>query len=158
LAVFEYFLTASGMASFAFATQSWHVLTRRVAGWLGRGVRGPVRNVLLTEATTPETYSRAFGLERSMDSAGAILGPLLALLFVARVGMRTTLLLTLVPGLIAAGLIAFGVRENPHVPRPPVSLLGGVRSLPATYRRFLQGVGVAGLGDYANTLLLLSRP
>ena len=75
LAVIGYFVTASGMASFALATQWWHVLIGRVGGWVGRGARTPVRNVLLTEATTPDTYGRAFGLERSMDSAGAVLGP-----------------------------------------------------------------------------------
>jgi len=38
LAVLGYFMTASGMASFAFATQSWHILIGRTFGWLGRGV------------------------------------------------------------------------------------------------------------------------
>src|SRR5438270_3613993 len=78
LAVAGYFVTASGMASFALATQWWHVLLGRVGGWLGRGARGPVRNVLMTEATTPATHGRAFGFERAMDSAGAIIGPALA--------------------------------------------------------------------------------
>ncbi|HZS41773.1 MAG TPA: MFS transporter [Polyangia bacterium] len=63
LAIVGYFATASGMASFALATQWWHVLLGRVGGWIGRGARTPVRNVLLTEATTPETYGRAFGFE-----------------------------------------------------------------------------------------------
>src|SRR3954469_6575360 len=88
LAVVGYFVTASGMASFAFATQWWHVLLGRVGGWLGRGARTPVRNVLLTEATTPETYGRAFGLERAMDSAGAIVGPALTLALVAALGLH----------------------------------------------------------------------
>src|SRR4029077_14394207 len=83
LAVVGYFVTASGMASFALATQWWHVLLGRVGGWLGRGARTPVRNVLLTEATTPDTYGRAFGFERALDSAGAVIGPALALLLVA---------------------------------------------------------------------------
>src|SRR5450432_3572265 len=39
LAVIGYFMTASGMASLAFATQSWHILLGRAFGWLGRGVR-----------------------------------------------------------------------------------------------------------------------
>src|SRR5436190_14160656 len=107
LAVVGYFVTASAMASFALATQWWHVLLGRVGGWLGRGARTPVRNVLLTEATTPQTYGRAFGLERSMDSAGAVVGPVLALLLTATVGLRWTFALTLVPGVIAALLIAF---------------------------------------------------
>ena len=47
-----------------------------MCGWIARGVRTPVAKCLLTEATTPATYGRAFGLERAMDSAGAVLGPL----------------------------------------------------------------------------------
>ena len=112
LAVVGYFVTASGMASFALATQWWHVLIGRAGGWLGRGARTPVRNVLLTEATTPETYGRAFGLERAMDSAGAIFGPALALGLTAAIGLRPMFALTIVPGIMAALLIAFLVRER----------------------------------------------
>ncbi len=155
LAVAGYFVTASGMASFALATQWWHVLIGRVGGWIGRGARTPVRNVLLTEATTPETYGRAFGLERAMDSAGAVVGPSLALLLVASLGLRWTFALTLIPGVIAALLIAFLVREKYHEPQPHVSLLGGMKSLPHEFRKYLYGVGVAGAGDFSNTLLIL---
>jgi MFS family permease len=155
LAVVGYFLTASGMASFAFATHTWHVLLGRVWGWLGRGARTPVRKVLLTEATTKETYGRAFGLERSMDSAGAIVGPLLSVVLVATLGARATFAFTLVPGLIAALLITFLVKEKPHEPKPRPHLFSGVGELPRTFRRFLLGVGVAGLGDFSNTLLIL---
>ncbi|HWL84778.1 MAG TPA: MFS transporter, partial [Polyangiaceae bacterium] len=126
-----------------------------VAGWIGRGARSPVRNVLLTEATTPETYGRAFGFERSMDSAGAIVGPLCALFLVATVGVRATFVCTIVPGLVAALLITFVVQEKPHEARPKASFIGAFRKLPARFRRFLLGVGVAGLGDFSNTLLIL---
>jgi MFS family permease len=155
LAVVGYFLTASGMASFAVATRTWHLLLGRVIGWVGRGARTPVRNVLLTEATTPETYGRAFGLERSMDSAGAVLGPLLALALVGAIGMRSTLALTLVPGVLAALAIATLVREKPHAPRPTQRLWASFRTFPVAYRRFLFGVGTAGLGDFSNTFLIL---
>ena len=155
LAVAGYFLTASGMASFALATQSWHLLVGRVVGWIGRGARTPVRNVLLTEATTPATYGRAFGLERAMDSAGAVLGPLLAIGLVGGLGVRTTLALTLVPGLLAALAIATLVREKSHPPARQRTLWASFRTFPAPYRRFLFGVGIAGLGDFSNTLLIL---
>jgi MFS family permease len=155
LAVVGYFLTAAGMVSFAFATSAWHVAIGRVAGWLGRGVRGPVRNVLLAEATTPETYGRAFGLERAMDSAGAVLGPAIALLALRSVGARALFALTLIPGLLAVASIVFGVRERPHVPRPRRHVLAGFRELPPRFRAFLVGVGLAGLGDFSNTLLIL---
>src|SRR5262249_451433 len=107
------------------------------------------------EATTPETYGRAFGFERAMDSAGAVVGPLLALGLVASVGLHGTFLLTLVPGLVAALLIAFAVREKDHQPRPRATFWGGMKDLPTAYRQYLLGVGVAGLGDFSNTLLIL---
>jgi len=158
LAVVGYFVTASGMASFALATQWWHVLIGRVGGWVGRGARTPVRNVLLTEATTPETYGRAFGLERAMDSAGAVLGPLLSLLLLALLGsnhFRWLFVFTLIPGLAAALVIALLVREREHAPRADARLWSGIASLPAQFRRYLIGVGVAGMGDFSNTLLIL---
>ena len=155
LAVVGYFVTASGMASFALATQWWHVLIGRAGGWLGRGVRTPVRNVLLTEATTPETYGRAFGLERAMDSAGAIFGPALALALTAAIGLRPMFALTIVPGVMAALLIAFLVREKPHEPQPSHTLWKGVKALPRDFRKYLLGVSVAGIGDFSNTLLIL---
>lgn len=156
LAALGYFMTASGMASFAFATSAWHVLVGRTFGWLGRGLRTPVRNLLLAQATTKETYGRAFGLERSMDSAGAVVGPLLALGASAALGMRATFALTLVPGLLAAFLIAFAVREKAHVPAPSAARgFAGGQTLPPAFRRFLLGVGIAGLGDFSKTLLIL---
>ena len=154
LAVVGYFVTASGMASFALAMQAWHVLLGRAFGWMGRGARTPVRNVLLTEATTPETYGRAFGLERAMDSAGAVIGPILSLLIVAALGLRWMFVLTLIPGILAALLIAFFVREKRHQPQTH-PIWHGVRKLPAHFRRYLVGIGLAGLGDYSNTLLIL---
>jgi MFS family permease len=155
LAVIGYFITASGMASFALATRWWHVLLGRVFGWLGRGARSPIRNVLLTEATSPETYGRAFGFERAMDSTGAIIGPALSLALVAALGLRWMFALTLIPGVAAAILIAFLVREKPHQPHPHARLWSGVRALPKPFRQYLIGVGLAGLGDFSNTLLIL---
>ncbi len=155
LAVAGYFLTASGMASFAFATNWWHILIGRVGGWIGRGVRTPIRKVLLAEATTPATYGRAFGLERAMDSLGAVFGPSLTLLLVATVGLRPVFLLTFIPGIIAALLIVYLVKEKEHAPRPDIKLWSGMKSLPHEFRKYLVGVGIAGSGDFSNTLLIL---
>lgn len=159
LAVAGYFVTASGMASFALATQWWHVLIGRVGGWLGRGARTPVRNVLLTEATTPRTYGRAFGLERAMDSAGAVVGPSLSLLLLWVLGprhFRWLFACTLIPGGLAALCIAFLVREKSHVPAYNTGgLWTSVSGLPPQFHRYLVGIGIAGLGDFSNALLIL---
>jgi MFS family permease len=155
LAVVGYLLTALGMGSFAVATSRWDIFAGRAVGWLGRGARSPVRKVLLAEATTPETYGRAFGLERAMDSAGAVLGPLVALLAAAWVSERSVFALTLVPSLFAVLAMTFLVVEKPHTPSAKPGFLQGFTSLPRAYRRFLLGVGVAGLGDFSNTFLIL---
>jgi MFS family permease len=155
LAVVGYLVTACGMASLALVTQWWQVLIGRVAAWLGRGARAPVRNVLLSEATTPETYGRAFGFERAMDSIGAVIGPLVSLILVALIGLRLTLAFTIIPGVMSALLIATLVREREHRPQPHVHLVSGMVSLPVEFRKYLVGVGVAGSGDFANTLIIL---
>ncbi len=155
LAVIGYMVTALAMGSFALATQWWHVMLGRVGGWLGRGARTPVRNVLLTEATTPETYGRAFGFERAMDSAGAVLGPLLAIILVSRVGLHALFAFALIPGLLAALAIWVLVRERPHARGPRESFWASLSGLPANFRTYLMGVGIAGVGDFSNTLLIL---
>ncbi len=79
LAVFGYAFTALATASFAFATHAYHVLFGRAAAWLGRGARSPAKKALLAADVPPNAYGRAFGLERLMDTVGAIAGPLTAL-------------------------------------------------------------------------------
>ena len=79
LAAAGYAFTALATASFAFATHAYHVLFGRAAAWLGRGIRSPAKKALLAADTPPGAYGRAFGLERLMDTVGAIVGPLSAL-------------------------------------------------------------------------------
>jgi MFS family permease len=81
IAVAGYVLTALGTAAFGLATSAWHVLIARATAWLGRGVRTPVRKALLAGAVTKDTYGRAFGFERMMDTLGAVIGPVTALRF-----------------------------------------------------------------------------
>ena len=157
IAVFGYVITALGTASFGLATQAWHVLLSRAGAWLGRGVRTPVRKALLAGAVTRETYGRAFGFERMMDTLGAIVGPATALWLLAAVGNHYPSLFaaTLIPGLLAAAIIAFVVVEKERAPVPHISFGERLRMLPANYRRFLVAVGLFGAGDFAHTLLIL---
>jgi MFS family permease len=157
LAVFGYAFTALATASFAFATHAYHVLIGRAAAWLGRGVRSPAKKALLAADVCPSAYGRAFGLERLMDTIGAIVGPLTALwlLQVTNHSYRAVFLWTLLPGMIAVASFWLLVRERPIETRKKQSFLTGLRALPGTFRRFLLGVGVFGAGDFSHTLLIL---
>jgi len=157
LAVFGYAFTALATASFALATYAYHVLFGRAAAWLGRGVRSPAKKALLAADVAPGAYGRAFGLERLMDTVGAIAGPLTALwlLETTHHNYRAVFLWTLLPGMIAVLSFWVLVRERPFEARKKVSFVTGLRSLPRNYREFLVGVGVFGSGDFSHTLLIL---
>jgi MFS family permease len=157
IAVAGYVLTALGTASFGLATAAWHILLARASAWLGRGVRTPVRKALLAGSVTKETYGRAFGFERMMDTLGAIVGPATAFVLLGAFNHHypTLFAVTLVPSLLAAALIAFVVKEKARAPVPHISFGERLRMLPAAYRRFLVAVGLFGAGDFAHTLLIL---
>jgi MFS family permease len=157
IAVVGYVLTALGTASFGVATSAWHVLLSRAIAWLGRGVRTPVRKALLAGSVTKETYGRAFGFERMMDTVGAIIGPLTALLLLRLFDHHysTLFFLTLIPGLIAALCIAVLVKEKTRVAVKHISFGESLNALPNQYRQFAMAVGVFGIGDFAHSLLIL---
>jgi MFS family permease len=157
VAVIGYAVTALGTASFGLATQAWHVLVFRATAWLGRGVRTPVRKAMLAAASTPETYGRAFGFERMMDTCGAIVGPATALLLLGLMNhdIRKVFFWTLVPGFAAVACIAFLVREKTRLRVSSVSFREGLRRFPPRFRQFLVAVGLFGAGDFAHTLLIL---
>jgi MFS family permease len=157
IAIIGYIVTALGTASFGVATSAWHVLVARTGAWLGRGVRTPVRKALLAAAVTKETYGRAFGFERMMDTIGAIVGPVtsLGLLEMVHHHYPSLFALTLIPSLTAAGFIAFLVKEKERRPVPHISLGQRLRLLPASYRKFAAAVGLFGAGAFAHTLLIL---
>ncbi|MBA2743501.1 MAG: MFS transporter [Chthoniobacterales bacterium] len=157
IAVAGYVVTAVGTAAFALATNAWHVLLARASAWLGRGVRTPVRKALLAASVPRSAYGRAFGLERAMDTIGAIVGPLsaLAILEATQHNYRTLFACTLVPGVLAAAVIGFLVKERDRAPVPHVSFGERLRALPKPYRKFLGAVALFGAGDFAHSMLIL---
>jgi MFS family permease len=157
LAVFGYAFTALATASFGVATHALHVLIGRSAAWLGRGVRSPAKKALLAADVPTGAYGRAFGLERLMDTVGAILGPLSALwiLQVTNHSYRKVFLWTLLPGLISVACFWLLVRDRAFEVKHKKSFLSGLRTLPSEFWRFLVGVGIFGAGDFSHTLLIM---
>ena len=155
--ILGYTVTALGTASFGFATAAWHILVSRAGAWLGRGVRTPVRKAMLAAAVTTDTYGRAFGFERMMDTLGAIVGPLSAyfLLQAFAHDFQPVFFCTLVPGLGAVLAVTFLVKEKERARVKSVSFREGLRGLPKRYRQFLLAVSLFGAGDCAHTLLIL---
>lgn len=140
------------------AAQVWPVvLAARFVERFGKGIRNAPRDALLAESTPPEHRGRAFGFERAMDSAGAVIGPLLALALVGWMGLgaRSIFLISGIPGALAA-LLILTVRER-HNDAPSsatvtkFSLAGTTRE----YKRLLLVTAVFGIANSANAFLIL---
>ena len=153
-----YVITALGHGAFALA-QSWpFVAVAHGISWIARGGKAPARDSLLSGSVPPEQLGRAFGVERSMDSLGAIAGPLLAAPLIVAVGYRWLFAISAIPGLLAALAVLVLVRETPRILRaaPQINLsIRGLATEPGPYRRLLVGVGLYGLGNFSATLLIL---
>ena len=156
LCAFGYGTMAIATGIIAAATTWPVVLLGRGVAWISRGLRTPARKALLAEAVTPQTYGRAFGFERTMDTLGAVIAPLVALVLL-RIGIsqRGVLWFSVLPAFLAVGAILFLVRETAERTPSPHPFLASLRGLPKRFNRFLYGVGLFGAGDFAHSLMIL---
>lgn len=143
------------------------VLGIRFLDRVGKGIRGAPRDALLASAATPATRGKVFGFHRAMDHAGAMLGPLLASVFLLlHPGeYRTLFLLTIIPGVVAVALLT-KVRDVRMPPPQPVAPgegggrtqgapAGSWRRLPRSLYAFLAVLLIFALGNSADAFLLL---
>jgi MFS family permease len=157
LASLGYALTGTFISFFAFASNSLQVLFYRTVGWIGRGIREPPRDALLAESVEPKNYGHAFGFHRMMDTLGAIIGPSIAFVLLPIVGFRNVFLLALLPGILAVLVFALFTKEKVEKKKAygERKLLTDIRGLPTDFKRFLLAVGFFGIGNFANTFLVL---
>jgi MFS family permease len=157
IAVGGYSTTAVLSALIGVAVAAWQVAVLRIAAWTARGLRVPARNALLADVVPAAAYGRAYGFERAMDNLGAIGGPVLALGLVALVGVRTAIVASVIPGLLATGAILYAIHHAPRLAvreRQPVRLR--VRPiLRGTLGRLMVGITGFEMGNVAATLLIL---
>lgn len=134
------------------------VLVARFIDRFGKGMRGSPRDALIAESALPNQRGRAFGFHRSLDTAGAVIGPLLGLALVAFLHNRLRLVFAIaaVPGLL--GVIALlRVRE----PRSEPSAAGkarpsySIRGLDRRLQLFLLASLVFSLGNSSDAFLIL---
>jgi MFS family permease len=96
----------------ALATSWWHVLLIRFADRLAKGVRGAPRDVMIAESVSRKEVGGAFGLLQAMDSAGAMLGPLIALALMGSYGARGVFWAAGVPGFVCIVVVWALVRDT----------------------------------------------
>jgi MFS family permease len=123
----------------SLAGAAWEVIGLRVTDRIGKGIRSPARDAMIADVTPAELHGRAFGLQRGLDHAGAILGPLVAwwLLQSKTLDLRGVIGASIVPGVAVLVLAVWAVRSvedgrgrakaeavnAPQQPRPTSSAL-----------------------------------
>jgi len=157
-----YGLSTAMKVLFPFA-QNWpEFFAMRVVERTGKGVRDAPRDALLTESTPPETRGKAFGFHRSMDTAGAIAGPIITLVILGTIAAslpiaesyRLVLLLAAIPAVVSV-LVIFFVREPPRAPSAKRTLRMTFREIPRPLVAFIGIATIFSFADFSYVFLLL---
>jgi MFS family permease len=145
-----YGLSSIVKLGFALSTTWWHVLIMRGLERVGKGLRTAPRDSIIAASVSEKTRGRAFGLHRTMDTAGAVVGPILAYLIISRnlilnwFGQMNSVYysvfnVALIPAFIAVAILVLLVRE----PRKPAEIKrkhpfwDSLKQTSEKYRKFL---------------------
>lgn len=113
LVLLGYSMGAISKPLFALAPTPLLVLGARLFDRTGKGIRGAPRDALVADTAPPELRGEAFGLRQSLDTVGAFLGPLLAILLMSLTNGNYRLIfwIAVVPGILSVIVLIFGVKE-----------------------------------------------
>jgi len=156
-----YALAAATKPIFAFAATPHQVLFARFADRLGKGIRVAPRDALVADVTPAVVRGEAYGLRQALDTVGAMVGPLTAIvLMLAFAGdMRTVFRWAIVPAIASVLVAAFAVREPPRMKTPtevraPIRL-AAIRDAGAAYWTVVAIGAVFTMARFSEAFLLL---
>ena len=160
LAVFGYGLGAASKPLFAVATRVRWVLAARFIDRIGKGVRGAPRDALIADLTPEKIRGAAYGLRQSLDTVGAFVGPLLAIVLMAAWSgdFRKIFWFAAIPGFMSVSLLAAGIKEREAVKnRPAKSPIrwDALKELGADYWRLVAVGAVFTLARFSEAFLIL---
>ncbi len=149
----------------SFGVKHHDIALIRATDRVGKGIRTSPRDALIAGSVAPEIRGRAYGFHRAMDHTGAIIGPLLCVGVVAALTagakmsdllsvLRTTFLLSIVPGLLAVATLLLFVREEPNAERPRATATFTLTAFDGNFRRYLLAVAMFTLGNSSDAFLL----
>lgn len=145
--LFGYGLSSIVKIGIALSTTWWMVLIMRGLERVGKGIRTAPRDAIIAASAEKQIRGRAFGLHRAMDTAGAIIGPLLAFVLLStfganETGFRNTFLVAIIPAVLAVAVIIFFVREPKAAAAPAPakkqSFWEALKGMPPEYISFIK--------------------
>ncbi len=160
LLLLGYGLAAFTKPVFPLATSIGWVFAARFVDRVGKGIRGAPRDALVADITEPALRGAAFGLRQALDSVGAVLGPVLAvvLLQVFASNLQTAMWFAVLPAFLTVAVLWRYVREPEHhapaAGRPPLTL-ADARRLPLRFWGVVLLGGVFTLARFSEAFLVL---
>lgn len=158
-----YTLSAFSKPMMALLTFPWWIFLARTIDRFGKGIRTGARDAILSDETTPEHKGKVFGFHRSLDTVGAAIGPVLALVYLWAYPGEYKMLFyfAFLPGLVAIGLTFFLKEKKREI--GPVEARPGLFSYlkywkisPLSYRYLVAGLLMFTLFNSSDAFLLLA--
>ncbi|MCZ7397436.1 MAG: MFS transporter, partial [Candidatus Methanoperedens sp.] len=158
--IYGYSLSTIAKPLLAFAA-TWHfVLAARFLDRFGKGLRSSARDALIADSTDAQYRGKAFGFHRALDSVGAVIGPLIALLLLSyfTIGdtehkFRLIFLIAFIPALISVLLLLFFVTEKPGERKDGLKFK--LSDFSRDFKIFLLISIVFAIGNSSNAFLIL---
>ncbi len=150
-----YGLSTIAKPLFAFVTSWSGAFVVRLADRAGKGVRTSPRDALISESVKEAKSGTAFGLHRSADQVGAVVGPVLAFMLVPLFGFKGIFWISLIPGALSLIILIFFVQDRirPKNSTPVFKNAGSV--LTRRLKIFLLVMGIFALGAYNFSFVLV---
>jgi MFS family permease len=153
-----YGLSALSRPLIAVAGSAAAVLAVRFMDRIGKGIRTSPRDALIADSIDPSLRGKAYGFHRSLDNAGAIIGPLLATLILAyfTTNLRVVFWMAAIPGALSVLLIITSVREPERRPHHSGAGASFLKTVPkGNLRRYLLILLLFTLGNSSDAFILL---
>lgn len=157
-----YAFSAISKPMMAVLVYPFWIFIARTTDRLGKGIRTAARDAILSDEATPETKGKVFGFHRAMDTTGAAIGPLFALIYLYFYpeDYKTLFFIAFIPGIFAVVASLFlkeKKREasNEQTSTPFFSFLGYWKQSPDAYRKLVIGLLAFTLFNSSDVFLLL---
>jgi MFS family permease len=157
-AVGGYLLSAFSKVVLALAASWAFVLGARFMDRFGKGIRTAARDALIAESADPSSRASAFGLHRALDTAGAVMGPLIALFLLQslKTSYATIFLIAALPAFVGVMILWLVVHEQRHAPHAtPLPLRFSARQFGKPFTLFLFVNMLFALGNSSDAFLIL---
>jgi MFS family permease len=161
LAAIGYGLAAFTKPVFPLAGDIGWIVGARVVDRIGKGIRGAPRDALIADLSPPHVRGASFGLRQTLDTIGAFLGPLIAIVLMALTAdsFRIVFWIAVIPAFISFALIAFAVKEPARHVGSPQALarlrLAHLKRLPPAFWMVVAVSSVLALARFSEAFLVL---